>query len=80
MKKKRLMAAGLSAAMVLSMTACGGKEAPAETKKRRDEDRSREGTGRAGQRRKALLCEAGIRGNRENHGIYNDGGNSAAGT
>ena len=33
MKKKRLMAAGLSAAMVLSMTACGGKEAPAETKK-----------------------------------------------
>lgn len=79
MKKKRLMAAGLSAAMVLSMTPVEEKK-PRPRQKRRDEDRSREGTGRAGQRRKALLCEAGIRGNRENHGIYNDGGNSAAGT
>lgn len=41
MKKKRLMAAGLSAAMVLSMTACGGKEAPAETKKKRRRQKPR---------------------------------------
>lgn len=33
MKKRRLTAAFMAAAMVLSMTACGGKEAPAETKK-----------------------------------------------
>lgn len=33
MKKRRLTAAFMAAFMALSMTACGGKEAPAETKK-----------------------------------------------
>lgn len=33
MKKRRLMAAGMAAALTMSLTACGGGNAPAETKK-----------------------------------------------
>ena len=62
------------------MTACGGKEAPAETKKEETKTEAAKEQAEQDSGERPYYVRPASEVTRENHGIYNNGGNSAAGT